>query len=238
MDRALHNSATILHEMKLDGFIRNCGFPLRSPASRTVAMSEIIVEERWRDVRRAHLLDAAGRVFARLGFDEASVDDIAFEAGIGKPTVYRYYPGKEALFQAVFERTLDELEQRLDLVLGEAGAFDERLARFLGVLIPTFRTHIVSMRDLSEGGETSKRRVFRQRRGAIEARIEALIAAARDKGEVAETTDPAIAARFMIGLVWSGTNSDLPDDAAIVAAIVDFAIGGLGGRRRQRRARP
>ena len=71
-------------------------------------------QERWRDLRRVRLLEAAGRVFARLGYETASVDDIAFEAGVGKPTVYRYFAGKEALFEAVFAQALDELEARLD----------------------------------------------------------------------------------------------------------------------------
>jgi AcrR family transcriptional regulator len=199
-------------------------------------MSDVIAEERWRDVRRAHLLDAAGKVFARLGYDHASMEDIAFEAGIGKPTLYRYYPGKEALFQAVFARTLDELEQRLDAALAEGGPLEARLGRFLAELLPTFRTQVVSMRDLSEGGETSKRRVFRQRRGAIEGRIAGIIETARELGEVPAETRPAIAARFMIGLVWSGANSDLADEA-VVEAILAFALGGLGVRRRPRRPR-
>src|ERR671921_2625438 len=88
---------------------------------------EPAAEERWRDVRRVRLLDAAGRVFARLGYEAASVEDIAFEAGVGKPTVYRYFAGKEALFEAVFERALDELEGRLDGVLERDGAFPEIL---------------------------------------------------------------------------------------------------------------
>jgi TetR/AcrR family transcriptional repressor of mexJK operon len=199
-------------------------------------MSDLVAEGRWRDVRRSHLLDAAGRVFARLGYDQASMEDIAFEAGIGKPTLYRYYSGKEALFQAVFSRTLDDLEQRLDAALAEETPFELRLGRFLAELLPTFRTQVVSMRDLSEGGETSKRRVFRQRRSAIEGRIAGIIETAREAGEVPAETDPTIGARFMIGLVWSGSNSDLSDEAA-VEAILAFALGGLGARRRARRAR-
>jgi AcrR family transcriptional regulator len=190
-------------------------------------MSDMVVEERWRDLRRTRLLEAAGRVFARLGFDRASVEDIAFEAGIGKPTVYRYFPSKEALFEATFAQILDELEKRLDEALAEDGPIAARLARLLAELVPTFRTHIVPMRNLSESGEISKRRLFRQRRGSIEDRLAQAIAAAKARSEIRDI-DPAIAARFLIGLVWSGTNSHLADDGEIVAAIVDFALRGLG----------
>jgi AcrR family transcriptional regulator len=190
-------------------------------------MSEAGVEERWRDVRRAHLLEAAGRVFARLGYDQASVEDIAFEAGIGKPTLYRYFPGKEALFEAVFEQTLDELEGRLDQALNVDGPFPQRLKRIVAELIPTFRSQVVSMRNLSESGETSKRRVFRQRRGRIESRLVSALESAQARSEI-RAIDCAIAARFMIGLVWSGTNSHLSDENEIVDAVVDFALHALG----------
>ena len=185
-------------------------------------------EERWRDVRRVRLLDAAGRVFARLGYEAASVDDIAFEAGVGKPTVYRYFAGKEALFEAVFERALDELEGRLDCVLDRHGAFPEVLPALIAEIVPTFRTHLASLRGLNEGGEMSKRRLFRQRRARIEARLVTAIERAQAKGEV-RALEPGVAARFLIGLVWSGTNSTLPDDPSVVAAVVDFALSGFKG---------
>src|SRR3954469_5521542 len=100
-------------------------------------------EERWRDLRRARLLEAAGRVFARLGYEAASVDDIAFEAGIGKPTIYRYFEGKEALFAAVFAQTLDDLEARLDAALVLPGSTAQRLTRLVAEIVPTFRNHII-----------------------------------------------------------------------------------------------
>lgn len=220
MARAPHTSTTIATQMKLAGSIRN------PRVRRLYAMVETATEERWRDMRRTRLLEAAGRVFARLGFDAASVDDIAFEAGVGKPTVYRYFAGKDALFEAAFAQTLDELEGRLDAALAAGGPFPAMLARLIGEIVPTFRTHIVSMRSLNEGGETSKRRLFRQRRGRIEARLVAAIEAGRADGLV-RGFDPAIAARFLIGMVWSGTNSTLPDNESVVAAVVEFATRAL-----------
>lgn len=54
---------------------------------------------------RAHLMDAALRVFARKGYDGASVRDIAAEAGLTAPLLYHYFPSKQALLQALFERS-------------------------------------------------------------------------------------------------------------------------------------
>jgi AcrR family transcriptional regulator len=54
---------------------------------------------------RTHLLDAALAVFARHGFDGASVRDIAAEAQVGPALLYYYFPSKQAVLQALFERS-------------------------------------------------------------------------------------------------------------------------------------
>lgn len=52
----------------------------------------------------AQVLEGARAVIVAKGFDGASVDDIARQAGISKATMYRYFPDKTALFQAVMSR--------------------------------------------------------------------------------------------------------------------------------------
>lgn len=54
---------------------------------------------------RTHLLDAALRAFAARGYDGASVRDIAGEAGVAPGLLYHYFPSKEAVLQALFERS-------------------------------------------------------------------------------------------------------------------------------------
>lgn len=47
------------------------------------------------------VLDGARKVFLRDGFEGASVDDIAREAGVSKATLYSYFPDKRLLFMAI-----------------------------------------------------------------------------------------------------------------------------------------
>lgn len=47
------------------------------------------------------VLDGARKVFLRDGFERASVDDIAREAGVSKATIYAYFPDKQLLFLEV-----------------------------------------------------------------------------------------------------------------------------------------
>jgi AcrR family transcriptional regulator len=54
--------------------------------------------------RRAEILDAAERCFARSGFHQASMQEICAEAGMSPGNLYRYFPSKEALIAGIAER--------------------------------------------------------------------------------------------------------------------------------------
>ena len=54
------------------------------------------------------ILEAARRLFTSLGFDGASMDQIAAEAGVSKLTVYSHYGDKETLFAAVVKSYCDQ----------------------------------------------------------------------------------------------------------------------------------
>ena len=57
---------------------------------------------------RARILTAAAEVFATRGL-EATLDDVAAHAGVGVGTVYRRFSNKEALVEALFEKSLDQI---------------------------------------------------------------------------------------------------------------------------------
>ncbi|MDO5657947.1 MAG: TetR/AcrR family transcriptional regulator [Paracoccus sp. (in: a-proteobacteria)] len=60
----------------------------------------------------AQVLDGARRVFMRDGFEGASVDMIAREAGVSKATLYSYFPDKRLMFKEVFRDEL--MRERAD----------------------------------------------------------------------------------------------------------------------------
>src|SRR4051794_9695495 len=70
-----------------------------------------------REVREREMLAVARRSFARHGFDEASMDDIAEAAGISKPMLYNYFESKGGLFYACVR----EEAEKLFAVVREAG---------------------------------------------------------------------------------------------------------------------
>jgi AcrR family transcriptional regulator len=58
--------------------------------------------------RRASLLDAAARVFARRGFDAARIEEIGQAAGVSKALIYEHFPGKRDLYAEVVKNGTDE----------------------------------------------------------------------------------------------------------------------------------
>ncbi|TXH16087.1 MAG: TetR/AcrR family transcriptional regulator [Gammaproteobacteria bacterium] len=66
------------------------------------------------DRRRSEILDSATLVFAEHGFAEADVQDIADQTGVGKGTVYRYFPSKGELFLAAVDHGMKNLKAAVD----------------------------------------------------------------------------------------------------------------------------
>ena len=77
--------------------------------------------------RRAQILNAAEKVFNRLGFNKATMDDIVAESGLSKGALYWYYKSKDALILALLDRIfVGELSQYEKLIDAE-GTASERL---------------------------------------------------------------------------------------------------------------
>ena len=66
-----------------------------------------------RERREQLILDVAGQVFARAGYEAAPMDEIADRAGVSKPLLYTYFGSKEGLYLAYIERAGGELIDRL-----------------------------------------------------------------------------------------------------------------------------
>lgn len=77
-------------------------------------MKEMSQRERNRLDKQSRILNAAIKVFAEVGYSNASMDDIAACAGLTKPTLYKYFPSKDALFKAMMAAPKDVMILALD----------------------------------------------------------------------------------------------------------------------------
>jgi AcrR family transcriptional regulator len=67
-----------------------------------------LTRQRRQEITKAHLLDAAERIFVERGFHAASIDDVAAAAGFTKGAVYSNFRNKEDLFIALVDRRWEQ----------------------------------------------------------------------------------------------------------------------------------
>ena len=66
------------------------------------------------------LIESARKVFARIGVQHATMNDIAEESGKGRRTLYTYFKSKEDVYNAVVEQELDTLISKLSSVMNSS----------------------------------------------------------------------------------------------------------------------
>ena len=168
------------------------------------------VSEAHLEARRDDILNAALRVFARQGLDGANMPGIAEAAGVSVGAIYRYFPGKEELFQACCTRAREESTELISLSL-EQGAGDERpLAwiEYAGEAIfaegstacgdPAMMLEVAmySLRDEADWGPE-----FRRAQSATFERLRAAIDDEQAAGSIDATFDATTVATLLYALV-------------------------------------
>ncbi len=100
--------------------------------------------------RRQQLIGVALELFSRRSPDEVSIDEIASTAGISRPLVYHYFPGKLSLYEAALQRAADELAARF--VEPHEGPLGARLLRVMGRYFDFVEEHGPGFSALMRGG--------------------------------------------------------------------------------------
>jgi len=129
--------------------------------------------------KRAEILDAAARRFARAGFESTTMRDIAGDAGMLAGSIYHHFPSKDALVAAVYGLGVTQITEAVDGALAEAPAGPwERLeaacAAHLEALVAESPFASVLTADLALLSKPLQRRLVALR-DAYEARIAGLV---------------------------------------------------------------
>ena len=85
--------------------------------------------------RRRDILAAAATTFARHGYRGTSLDRVAATMGVGKSSLYHYFPTKEALFGALADETLRREAELFDALAAAGLPPAERLRRLLDAIV-------------------------------------------------------------------------------------------------------
>jgi AcrR family transcriptional regulator len=100
--------------------------------------------------RHDQILDAAAKLFARHGYSETDTQLLADELGVGKGTLYRYFPSKRALFLAAADRVMQKLLRQIDADLTGVEDPLKRIAVAIRAYLAFFAEHPESVELLMQ----------------------------------------------------------------------------------------
>ena len=188
-------------------------------------------DEQQRHIR-AQLLDAAERVFARHGYQGATIDAIAAEAGYSHGAIYSNFNGKEDLFLVLVEERVDarlaRVYQAADAELSRGATPLEAARRFVAMLQQEQHAYLLMVDFWNQAVREPKAAArFAERHARLRALIGRIVeGVARDTG--AELTLPRDqAATALIALVNGLTIERLADPAAAPDELFAHAIAAV-----------
>lgn len=88
---------------------------------------------------RKKIIETAGLIFSRHGFRKTSMDDIAAALKMGKSSIYYYYPGKEAIFEAVVLNEANMLRNALTTAIKSVDSPIDKMKNYVFVRMNTFQ---------------------------------------------------------------------------------------------------
>ena len=146
---------------------------------------------------RERILEVAKEAFTRFGAD-ASLDDIAKQAGVGAGTLYRHFPTRDDLIEAVYRTEVEKLaaaERKFAANLSPADALRAWMLLFVDhiaakqIIAPALNSVVGGPSRLYEGSH-----------GLIRGAIEALVKRAIRSGDIRKDLDPFDLLRALIGV--------------------------------------
>jgi AcrR family transcriptional regulator len=175
------------------------------------------------------------RVFAERGYDGASMDDVAREAGITKAAIYHHVSGKEELLARGLNGALDALFAILAEPGADRGDPDARLRYIVRRVAETTFTLLPELSVLFRVRPTCEAaRKALERRRVFDRRIADLIRQAQRDGALSSEVEPGLASRLIFGMSNSVVEWYRPGGALgpseIAAAVERLAFEGLRQR--------
>src|SRR5262244_3122828 len=102
------------------------------------------------DDTRARIMDTAETLFRRLGFAKTAVADIAAELGMSPANVYRFFPSKNAIVEAICKRCLAEVESNAWAVARAKGPASERIERLILEILAYHKENVLTEQRVND----------------------------------------------------------------------------------------
>jgi AcrR family transcriptional regulator len=179
--------------------------------------------------RRQRIVAAAVRHFASAPYASVHMDMVARDAGVAKPTLYRYFPAKEELFVAALEWSLEDLRSAIRAGSEEPVAAEAKLRRTIADVLdrvehlaPAIRA--IESQDARWGKES--RRILRQGFRNLREDIAALIRSGQADGVFGEA-DPEIVALMILGGLRMAAHAGTGQSGKVSETMAQVLLHGL-----------
>jgi AcrR family transcriptional regulator len=169
---------------------------------------------------RERILEVAKRAFSHSGVN-ASLDEVAKEAGVGPGTLYRHFPTREDLLEAVYRTEVEKLaaaERKFAETLPPVEALRAWMLLFVDYIAA--KQIIAPVLNALVG---DPKKVFEASYGQIWGAIRALVKRAIKSGDIRKDLDPIDLLRALIGVANVSTSPDWQQSAR---RLVDILITG------------
>jgi AcrR family transcriptional regulator len=169
---------------------------------------------------RERILEVAKAAFTRAGAD-ASLDDIAKDAGVGAGTLYRHFPTRDALIEAVYRTEVERLaaaERNFAQTMPPIKALRAWMLLFVDYIEAK---HIIAPALNTFVGGPSK--LFENSRTQVQGAIDALVKRAIKSGDIRKDLEPFDLLRALIGVSNVASSPDWQQSAK---RLVDILITG------------
>jgi AcrR family transcriptional regulator len=178
------------------------------------------VTRHYLESRRQKILDAALTCFARDGFRDTTIEDIAREAGVSHGAIYRYFPSKDDIIDAAAQRDHTARERRF--AEAEMGVTPvEALDRLLGGYIERYwgaeKLFQAQLRTQLYGEavrNSRTRAIIHENRDDVLERMADIVRRAQLVGQINQTLDPTAVAR-VLAAVYDGLTIHQAHDPAL-----------------------
>jgi AcrR family transcriptional regulator len=170
---------------------------------------------------RQLLIDAAKAGFSGVGLD-VSLEEIARRAGVGIGTLYRHFPTREAVVEAVYRREVEHLAEAVPLLL-QASPAGEALHKWMHLFVD----YIATKRIIAPSLATATARtpaLYTTSLELITGAISTLVKRAIASGDVRKDIDPSDLLRAMVGVSYG--NPDAGWEAS-ARRLIDILMDGL-----------
>ncbi len=183
------------------------------------------------DDKKTLILNSAEYIFQSKDYHQATVEEIAKKAGVGKGTIYQYFSSKQDILQELYQKGKDEYIKRVNELMETAETIAEVIGEIISFHIDNVSCSRIMLRSVMHSGDINHSQ-FESSKHEIEHIMEIMWQKGVKSGEIKDISQEVFAS-YLIGIMMSAMvhmvmhKPQLIDTEKVKAEFKQLAIRGL-----------